>query len=59
MRVLAQNRPFHTSAHTTGTTIRVVYIPHNYRHADLLHCVSGITMGEGRSYRIDSATRSV
>lgn len=39
------NRPFHTSKHTTGTTDRVVHIPHNYRHADLLHSVSGITMG--------------
>jgi hypothetical protein len=49
----------HERSHTTGTTNRVVHIPHNYRHADLLHCVSGTTMREGRLYRIDSATRSV
>lgn len=30
-----------------------MHIPHNYRHADLLHCVSGITMG-GRAGRTGS-----
>ena len=45
MWVLANPALSHELRTLPGTTNRVVHIPHNYRHADLLRCVSGITMG--------------